>query len=257
MIDSNIYIFLQARSDSSRLPGKVLKSLLGKPMIIHQLERIKNSIFVDIHNIVLLTSEEKSDDALADVILINGFNLFRGSKNNVLKRFYHAATSLSLKDNDTIVRLTGDCPLNHFEIIDEAINEFLNSNCDYLSNTIDPPKYPDGFDVEVFKVYALKHAFLHAYLKSDLEHVTPFIRKTKNYKVLPLNKKPLYEHLRLTVDYQEDFEVISKIFDYFGHNHFNFNDIMKYLNENKEILKINQHIKKNEGYLKSLSEDKA
>ncbi len=250
---NKVIALLQARTDSTRLPNKVLKTILDKPMIIHQLERAVKSELID--SLILLTSDEISDDKLAQTVIENGFDIFRGDKNNVLKRFHDATIELNLNDNDIIVRLTGDCPLHDASIIDESITAFIDNNCDYLANCV-VPVYPDGLDVEVFNFKSLKLAYKNATLKSELEHVTPYIRNNKQLKIKNLIKKPIYNNWRLTVDEPNDFELISKIYKYFNSTYFSFNDTIKYLEENKELLEINSNINRNEGYEKSIKEDK-
>lgn len=243
---------VQARSDSSRLPGKVLKLILNKPMIIHQLERTNKSSLLD--ELILITSDEKSDDTLATIISDNSYNIFRGDKQNVLKRFYDSIQYLNLDNNDIIVRLTGDCPLHDAKIIDESISKFQKNKVDYLANCINPI-YPDGLDVEVFNYKALKYAYFNATKISDLEHVTPYIRNSKKFITYNLRKKAIHPNWRLTVDEENDLELIEKIYTHFNHNNFSFNDIINFLKKNTELLSLNSTIQRNEGYKKSLEKE--
>ena len=252
-MNKKIVAFLQARTDSTRLPKKVLKPLLGKPMIIHQLERIGQSQFID--ELILLTSSESSDNELADMVESHGYKVYRGSKDNVLDRFYNCASELNLKDDDIVVRLTGDCPVMDSEIIDELIDAFLKSDCGYMANCVEPI-YPDGLDVEVFSMKVLKEAYKNATKSSQKEHVTPYIRDSGLFKVCNLDKKPIHKEWRLTVDEPEDFVVIEKIYNHFHSNRFTFNEMVSFLENNLDILEINNQINRNEGYLKSLIEDK-
>ncbi|MEA3315281.1 MAG: glycosyltransferase family protein [Campylobacterota bacterium] len=247
-----IIALLQARTDSTRLPKKVLKKILNKPMIIHQLIRASKSNLID--ELVLVTSDNSSDDELSNIILNNNFKLFRGDKNNVLKRFNDCLINYNLQDEDIIVRLTGDCPLKDSDIIDELIVKFSNSNCDYISNCI-TPIYPDGFDVEIFSYKALTTAYKKATKLSQKEHVTPYIRDSGEFKIEELYKKPIYPNWRLTVDEKEDFILINKIFEYFGDNSFSFDEIITFLEKNQNLLELNSHINRNEGYSKSLKEE--
>ena len=252
-MDRKIVAFLQARTDSSRLPKKVLKPILGTPMIIHQLNRISNSKLID--KLLLLTSDESSDNELAKIVSENGYEVFRGSKDNVLERFYKCATTLNLDSNDIIVRLTGDCPLHSPMIIDEIVDEFLNSDCDYMANCVEPI-YPDGLDVEIFTFSALEKDYKNADKLSQKEHVTPYIRDSGEFKVCHLEKEPIHNEWRLTVDEPNDFIVVEKIYHHFGRDNFTFSELVEYLENNEDILKINSSINRNEGYLKSLREDK-
>jgi len=247
-----VIALMQARTDSTRLPFKVLKKILNKPMILHQIERTVKSKCID--NFLLVTSNDKSDDKLAEIVNKNGFEVFRGDKNNVLKRFYDALLKYDLDDNDIVVRLTGDCPLHDSNIIDESIKEFILQKCDYLANCVEPI-YPDGFDVEVFNFKSLKIAYNEAVKESDKEHVTPYIRNNKKFIVKNLEKLPIHNDWRLTVDEPSDFNLILKIFEKFNSNSFDFEDIINYLTKNNDLLTINSHINRNEGYLKSIKEE--
>lgn len=247
-----IIALLQARTDSTRLPAKVLKLVLGVPLIIHQLTRINQSKTID--ELILVTSEESSDDKLVEIVSDANFSVFRGSKNNVLERFFQCAKTLNLEYGDIIVRLTGDCPVHDAAIIDELVNVFLNSHVDYMANCINPI-YPDGLDVEVFTFEALQKASYEAKKLSEQEHVTPYIRDSGLFKVANLIKEPKYPEWRLTVDEPDDFTVIEKIYDHFQTNTFSFEDIVHYLENHPEILAINSNINRNEGYLKSLQND--
>ena len=247
-----IVAFLQARTDSTRLPNKVLKPILDKPMIIHQLERTARSSKID--KLILLTSDEPNDDKLANVVKEHGFNLFRGSKDNVLERFYLCAKSLKLNNNDIIVRLTGDCPLHDSKIIDELIEAYQNSRVDYMANCIEP-LYPDGLDVEVFSFRALQEAYHKASKSSQKEHATPYIRESSDFISKDLEGDKVYPQWRLTVDEPSDFEVVKKIYQYFNHNKFSFKEMVAFLEQHPEIIAINSTINRNEGYLKSLKED--
>lgn len=247
-----IIALLQARTDSSRLPSKVLKTILDKPMIIHQLLRTKQSKLID--ELVLVTSMQESDDNLSKTVQEHGFKVFRGEKDNVLKRFYDALQNYNPGDEDIIVRLTGDCPLHDPCIIDETINAFLQCKCDYLSNCIEPV-YPDGLDVEVFNYKALRTANREASKPSELEHVTPYIKNSGKFQIKQLERDPVYPNWRLTVDEPEDFKLVKKIFEHFNDTYFSFRQIAGFLEKNKELLNLNTHINRNEGYAKSLKED--
>lgn len=243
---------LQARTDSTRLPKKVLKNILTEPMIIQQLKRTSKSKLID--KLILLTSDEESDSELSKIVIKNGFDIYRGDKKNVLKRFYDAAVQLNLNDSDIIVRLTGDCPLHDSNIIDESIQAFKDMKCDYLANCVEPI-YPDGLDVEVLNFKSLKLAYENASLKSELEHVTPYIRNNKRLIIKNLDKEPIHNNWRLTVDEETDFKLISKIYEYFNSTYFSFEETIEFLEQNKELLNINNNINRNEGYIKSIKED--
>ena len=244
---------VQARTDSSRLPGKVLLPVLQQPMLMHQLQRISRSKRLD--KVIVATSDQESDDALAKVVLDNGYECFRGSEDDVLARFYELCSSLDLQEDDMIVRLTGDCPLLDSLVIDELVDFFTKQNVDYAANCI-VPVYPDGFDAEIFTFRSLQEAFLKADRPSDREHVTPYIYTSGLFKTANIEKEDRMDHLRLTVDEKEDFQLIRRLYEHFGHNRFTYEEIIRYLSKHQELTQLNAHIKRNEGYQKSLLKDK-
>lgn len=248
-----ILAILQARITSTRLPGKVLKDIIGKPMLIHEVERIRNSKLID--KIVVATSCDKSDDILVKVCQKYNIDVFRGNLDNVLERYYYCAREYKA---DSIVRLTGDCPVIDWEIIDKVIQLHLKEHNDYTSNTVECT-YPDGLDVEVMSYETLKKVYMNAKLPSELEHVTKYIYNHSNlFKIGCLKNETDLSKFRLTVDQSEDLEVIKLIFEYF-HNRkdkFLLNDVVGFLKNNQNIVEINSNILRNEGLIKSLERDK-
>lgn len=247
-----IIAIMQARTDSTRLPNKVLLPILNQEMILHQLQRISRS--KKLTKLIVATSNQESDDRLVEVVQTHGYECFRGSKEDVLERFYRLCIDLNLQDDDMIVRLTADCPLHDPDIIDELIDFFIQKDVDYVANCI-KPVYPDGFDAEIFTFKALACAFKKAKKTSEHEHVTPYIYNSGLFKTANLYKENSLNTLRLTVDEPKDFELITTIFEYFGDNYFTYDEIIRYISTHKELININAHIKRNEGYQKSLLED--
>ena len=248
-------VIIQARTTSSRLPGKVLLPVLGQPMIIRQLERVSQSKSID--NIVVATSDHPSDNYLAKLISSAGYNVFRGELNDVLQRFQDCITEFPA---DTIVRLTGDCPLSDPSLIDEIVHSFYENDFDYLANCIDEENLtvPDGCDIEIFKADLIFEANSKATLLSEREHVTPWFKTIDagfNWK--HFCHKTAYPFYRLTVDHFNDFIVVKKIFAelYSKDLVFNLGSIIKFLNQNPDIVDINKKNIRNEGYLKSLKND--
>ena len=236
---------LQARCNSRRLPNKVLKPILGKPMLQRQIERTKRSKLID--TLIVATSDQASDMNLVQLCQSIDVACFAGSLDNVLDRFYHAA----LQNNaDVVVRLTGDCPLCDAEVIDAVIAQHLAENNDYTSN-VDPETFPDGLDVEVMSFAAVKDAWLNAKLAIELEHVTPYIRNnpalTKGAYVSDID----YSHYRWTVDEPQDFDFVTKIYSILGpqEQYFDANDIYKLLALQPELQNINMNIQRNEGFI--------
>jgi glutamate-1-semialdehyde-2,1-aminomutase len=247
-----ILAILQARLSSSRLPGKVLKSILGKPMLLHQIERIKRSKLID--KIVIATSEDITDNPIEELCLNNNIEYFRGSLHDVLDRFYQTA---KIYQPQHIVRLTGDCPLIDSNVIDKVIETHLNGNFDYTSNTLQPT-FPDGLDVEIFTYHCLKEAWQHASLLSQREHVTPFIYENNSrYKIKNVRSDDDLSYLRWTVDEKLDFELVSKIYQglYNKNTEFSYKDILQFLEKYPELKTYNTQFHRNEGLKKSKMND--
>lgn len=249
---TKVVAVIQARTSSSRLPGKVLKPLCGVPMIVFMLRRLVNVKCVD--EITVATSTDASDDRLATLVEQTGFRCYRGDLSDVLNRFYGAAKEFG---GEIIVRLTGDCPLVDADLIDAVVNAMKSAGADYASN-IDPPSYPDGLDVEAFTFESLLTAWREARLSSDREHVTPYLRSSKNmFKQASVNGLVNLSNLRWTVDYPDDFEFIESMLARIGvekavtADRFDF---LRVLDSHPELLAINQH-DRNEGYAKSLAQD--
>ncbi len=243
---------LQARVSSSRLPGKVLMPILGKPMLLWQIERLKRAKFID--RLIVATSNDLTDDPIDDLCFSNTIDCFRGSLDNVLDRFYRAA---SFYNANHVVRLTGDCPLADPFVIDNVINYYLSDDFDYVSNaTI--PTFPDGLDVEVFSFSALEQSWYKAQLLSEKEHVTSFIAKHKELFKLGLFRNNIdLSHLRWTVDELDDFDLIVKIYENLNpiSDFFSMENVLCFLDRNPELKTYNTHYKRNEGYMKSLKKD--
>jgi len=247
-----ILAILQARVSSSRLPGKVLKSIFGKAMLLHQIERIQYSNMID--KLVVATSTNASDDAIEKMCQDNNIKVFRGDLNNVLDRFYQCARQYNPKH---VVRLTGDCPLTDWKAIDQTIQCHIKGNYDYVNNR-SKPAFPDGLDVEVITYSALKSACDNAVLPSEKEHVTLYVRHRKDkFKLGYFYSAKDLSHMRWTVDEPEDFILVEKIYKnlYKNNPKFLMKDVLELLNNQPELLKINSHIGTSEGMKKSLKED--
>lgn len=221
-------------------------------MIIQQMNRLKNCQRID--QLIIATSNDSSDDQLA--ALAQGYDLvcYRGSLDNVLKRFYMAAKQYSPLH---IVRLTGDCPIIDPEVIDQTIDFYLRGDYDYVSNCLEPT-FPDGLDAEVFSFQALEEAFNEANLPSHLEHVTPFINSQPDrYKIGTFKNNVDLSNMRWTVDEPEDFKFIERIYEsLFPMNpEFRMQDVLDLLKEMPELASINQDFQRNEGLHKSLQQD--
>ena len=243
---------LQARVKSTRLPGKVLKPILGKPLLALQLERVRRAKRID--HLVVATSVDPSDDPLEALCGSLQVSCFRGDLQDVLSRFYHAARAYSA---DHIVRLTGDCSITDPTVIDGMIEFYHASKCDYVSNVIEPT-FPDGLDVEVFRSQCLDEAFHEAKLPSQREHVTPFIySQPERYKLSNYQNLVDLSHLRWTVDEPADFELIQKVYEalYPNNSSFTTTEVLDFLEKNPDLKAHNLKHKRNEGLAKSRRED--
>jgi spore coat polysaccharide biosynthesis protein SpsF len=244
-----IFAILQARTSSTRLPGKVLKPILGCSMLSLQIERIQRSKKID--KLIVATSNERSDNDIGNLCINIQIPCFRGSLDDVLDRFYQTAMQYKLEH---VVRLTGDCPLIDPEIIDDVIEFYLKGGYDYATNSMVPYTFPDGLDVEVFRFTVLEKAWHEALLSSHREHVTPFIRQHPElFKVGHYKNEVDLSHLRWTVDEPEDFEFISQIYKelYPQNPTFITEDILELINRKPSLLEINSHVERNLGAKKS------
>lgn len=237
-------VIIQARVNSSRFYGKVLKDLCGKPLISHVIDRVKKCQKVD--KIILATGQDKCNLPLQDIAINSGIGFFVGSDNDVLDRYYRCAVQYGLY---TIVRITGDCPVIDSKIIDNMIEAYDNDNyktrsCDYLSN-IHPPTYPDGMDVEVFSFNSLEDAYDNARKEEDREHVTPYIWHRKlEYFCKNIENDTDYSKIRLTVDTPEDLEFIKELMKYSSCE--SMKDIIDVINTHPELSDINNSHQRNE-----------
>jgi spore coat polysaccharide biosynthesis protein SpsF len=241
----NIHCIIQARISSSRLPAKVMLSVCDKPLLIHLVERIKKSKIIN--KVIVATSSESEDELIYHVCKKKKIDVFKGSLNNLLNRYYYCAKKFK---SDIIVRITSDCPLMDVNLIDKMLSNYLEKPVDYLSN-IHPPTYPDGFDVEIFPFKILKKIMRFSKKEYEKEHVTPYLWDNPhlfnlmNYS--EFKNDELYKKYRLTLDFKEDFYVISKIYNslYFKNNFFSLNDVVKFIKKNQHILVNKKLIKVN------------
>lgn len=245
-----IGIIVQARMSSTRLPGKVTKLLCEKPMMQVQLERLLTS--KNKNKLIVATSDCDSDQVIAELCLKLEVDCFRGDLNDVLSRFYHCAKQQKLTH---IVRICGDCPLIDPELVDSIIEYHLKSKADYTSNCI-KRCFPDGQDIEIFSFSALESAYLNAQKPSQREHVTPYIRDCGNFTCANYTISADYSALRICVDQAEDFAVIEQVYKNLKSTNFGYEEIVKYLLANPQVTALNADIKLNEGYKKSLQQDK-
>ncbi|MBF0362577.1 MAG: glycosyltransferase family protein [Oligoflexia bacterium] len=240
---------IQARMTSARFHGKVLKKILERPMLELMVERVRKSQMID--DVIVITSTDLSDDPIELFCLEKNICYFRGDLNDVLNRYYQAAKKFKVKN---IVRLTGDCPLIDPWLIDETVKFFIENKLDFAGNSTPPEStVPDGMDVEIFSFESLQRASKEAYTTSDREHVTFYFWKNPDkFRVGIYKLENNLSHYRLSVDYPEDFELVTKIFEFFNNNNNNIpatlEKIIKFLEDNPGYAQINSHIKTNCGW---------
>lgn len=237
-----VAVILQARTGSSRLPGKVLADLRGRSMLSFLVERLQRCQAVD--QIILATTNQPEDDVLADLVFSLGLQVVRGSQQDVLARFVLAA---GCTDAPVLVRITGDCPLIDPDLLDETIAAFYQQNLDYLSNCL-PPTYPDGLDIEVFSREALLQADRDCVDSAQREHVTPWIHKSGHFRLGSKIHDQDLSHHRWTVDEPEDLQVIRSVVDYFeGRSDFKWQEVLKLQQQQPDIFAVNAKFSRNEG----------
>lgn len=227
-------IIIQARLTSKRFPRKVLKKINDKTIIeilINNLKKLNK-----INKIIIAIPNNKNNDPLAKFLIKKKFIIFRGEENNVLKRYYETAKKFNIKN---IIRITADCPLIDTDIINELIEHYFKNKCDYASNT-NPPTFPHGMDVEIFKYKLLEEAARNAKTNFQREHVTPYIKKIAKQK---FNLKNILagKNIRVTLDWIEDYKVLKKIFKHFKPKiSIKLKDIINFYKLNPLVFKINQ-----------------
>lgn len=245
-----ILAILQARCSSRRLPNKVLKPLLGRPMVLREIERLSRSQHID--RIVLATSVDASDDGLYDAVREAGVYVYRGSLDDVLGRYYACAKEYGA---DHIVRVTGDCPVIDWRVTDNVIAQHLAEHNDYTHMT---ERFPEGLDTEVMTFAALERAYRLAARSSEREHVTLYFRNhPEKFHIGVVDCAEDYGNMRWTVDEPCDFALIEMIYEqlYPTNNDFTMQDMLTLLSEHPEMRELNQEVVRNEGLLKSLAED--
>ena len=249
-----VAIITQARVGSTRLPNKLMLQLNdGMTLLDLHLQSIKKSKYNK--NILVATTFEPGVEQLIDIAEKNDISCFQGSLDDVLDRFYQAA--LTIKP-DYVVRLTSDCPLIDHQLLDQVIDATLEAKVDYGTNVF-KESFPDGQDIEVVSFAALETAWKEAVLKSDREHVTPFIRNNSEHKngtrftSFSFDWTESFNFVIMTVDQQEDFETIQTLIDHCGLFR-RWTEYTIFILENPQLF-TNQSVIRNEGYYNSLKKD--
>lgn len=233
-------VIIQARMGSSRLPGKVLADIAGQPMLAHVVNRVRQARVVD--DVIVATSTESKDDALAALCRDRGWSCFRGDHLDVLDRYYQTAAAF---DGDVIVRITADCPLIDPELINLVASKVIEANgsVDYCANVLPPRTFPRGLDAEAFTRAALNRCWTEATDSSCREHVTPYIyRNPEEFRMVSCVNETDESGHRWTVDTPEDLQLIRTIFNHFGTQEFRWRDVIAAFKKHPEWLKINEHV---------------
>lgn len=245
---------IQARMGSSRLPGKILLESCGESLFSHMLQRIQKSKNLD--KIVVATTTNPQDDVIEKFCKTKKIDFFRGSEHDVLLRYYKTAKKFSA---DVVVRLTSDTPLLDAQTIDTILDVYENNEFNYVSNQFPFPRtYPDGYNVEVFSFELLQKINEYAKKPSDREHVTTFITmQPKIFKIFRVDYKKDLSKYRFNLDYQNDYQLIKSIFEGLHpiNPYFTLDDIIIWLEQNPDVLKLNENIKPYQNILKSFEED--
>lgn len=234
---------------STRLPGKSLVDVCGRPLLGRVLERIRPSNLVS--RTIIATTVAMEDDAIAAFADVEQVPCYRGSESDVLDRYYRAA---QIVPTDIVVRVTADDPLKDAEVIDQAVAMLLGDPAlHYVSNTI-VPTYPEGLDIEALTIGALTQAWTDAALPSEREHVTPYIWKNPElFRVHNFKNTEDLSHLRWTVDYPEDLAFVREVYRRLsGNGRFGWRDVLKLVKDEPGLAEMNAGIVRNAGYLSSL-----
>ncbi len=243
---------IQARMGSIRLPGKVMMKINDEPMLYYVIKQVTSS--KKISNIVIATTYLPEDDIIEKYGHELGYTVFRGEPNDVLDRYYQCAKNYNLK---TIVRVTSDNPLIDPFVIDKCIEKFQNSHFDYVSNSISKENqswipslngFPYGIAVEVFNFPSLFSAWKNSTNLLEREHISPYFIKNPNvFKLSSISNHDDFSHIRVTVDYPEDFDFIKSILTYYEKNEIiTIKKIVSFVEKNPELLKLNNKFPFNE-----------
>jgi spore coat polysaccharide biosynthesis protein SpsF (cytidylyltransferase family) len=253
----HVVVVVQARLSSTRLPGKALVPIAGRPMLSQVLARAR--AVPGVNQTVLATTVSPEDDALVDLARSEGVPSVRGSVEDVLDRFHVA---LRAHRADAVVRITADCPLLDPQVSGLVVADYLEhrDETDYVSN-IEPPTFPDGLDTEVASAAALERAWREGRLPSDREHVTTYIRDGRNGFRLRnvVHDEDLSRH-RWTVDEPRDLTFVRAVYDELapgGRRTFGMREVLDLLRVRPELLALNSGIARNEGLLRSRRRDLA
>ncbi|KGE18058.1 cytidylyltransferase domain-containing protein [Paenibacillus wynnii] len=246
-----IVAIIQARMESTRLPGKIMKEVVSKPLLEYQIERVRQAKTID--QIVIATTTKDAEQPIIDLCKRMSVDYYRGSEEDVLSRYYQAACYYGA---EIVVRLTSDCPLLDPAVIDEVITVFLSNSerYDYVSNTIERT-YPRGYDVEVFSMKVLEQAYKEASYAAEREHVTSYLyQHPEVFRLGQVKQTTDLSSYRLTVDTEADFELIARLITALYKRRierFTLDDVVSILQENPEWVLLNAHIEQKKVHRRS------
>lgn len=229
---------IQARTGSSRLPGKVLMPLLGAPILAHIVERVSRAHLVD--EVVVATTGLASDDAIESLARTSGWALVRGSETDLLDRYLAASRA---HEADIVVRITSDCPLIDPELVDDVVRVLATTGADYASNTLEPRTYPRGLDVEAMTREALERAGVEDTNHARREHATPYIYRHPELFRLARVASPedLSDH-RWCVDTLEDLDLVRRIYEAMGNDRFGWREALAVVRAHPDWARINVNV---------------
>jgi spore coat polysaccharide biosynthesis protein SpsF len=239
---SRTVAILQARTGSQRLPGKVLRPLLGEPLMARVVERARRAETLD--EVVVATTTLPGDDAIETLARERGWPLFRGSPGDLTDRYYQTALRHGAT---TVVRVTCDCPMIDPEVLDRTVRLFRDSGADYACNGLPPRTFPRGLDTEAFTFAALERAWREDKNPAWREHATPYLyRHPELFKLAGLVNEKDYSGHRWTVDTPEDLAFVTKVYEAFGHDRFTWTEALALLEKHPDWLEINRTIAQKE-----------
>lgn len=237
-----IIAIVQARLGSTRYPKKILERVKKKSLIELLLKRL--SLSKSISDIIVAIPKDKSEIPLKKYLKKLGYKVYIGDKNDLLDRYYKAAKKYNA---EIIVRITGDCPLVDFRIVDSLVHSLIKDQLDFISNSI-KSSFPDGLDVSVIKFKALKQSWIKATNSFDREHVVPYIIKNKSFRKKNISNPKNLSYLRWTIDEHDDFIVIKNIFNYFYPRiNFSWEEIHNLYKNKPKLFLANKNITRDEG----------